>query len=151
MDSNSLEKNNECCDTTLNAPQQPPSNVTASDVSQPETRAQYNVTNEVLLESIKQLEKRLSVLEKENHELKAQLLAEQISAINSNVLAKMFHEEQGPNIKLGNPNVDNVVSDILQRCKDPISECLDNPCSTKDKPICLDAGVEFSEYADEVP
>ncbi|KAK7251810.1 hypothetical protein RIF29_35349 [Crotalaria pallida] len=60
-------------------------------------------------------------------------------------------QEKGTNESISGEKINSLVSDVIQHCKDPISEINYSPGNSKERPIRLDDVVEFTQFAEEVP
>ncbi|KAK7244805.1 hypothetical protein RIF29_39632 [Crotalaria pallida] len=127
------------------------SNLTGSKASQSAGSNVNDITTESLLQAIQDLSNRLGSLEKENHELKTQLIAEQLQSTTKEFLPNLFPQKRETNNNISGAKINSIVSEVIKKSKDPIAQISQREGSTKERAIAVDDIVGFTRFADEVP
>ncbi|KAK7259565.1 hypothetical protein RIF29_25174 [Crotalaria pallida] len=125
--------------------------LTGSEASQTAGSNVNDITNESLLQAIQDLSNRLGSLEKENRELKTQLIAEQLQSITKEFLPNLFSQKGETNNNISGLNLNSIVSEVIKKSPDPIAHISQREESTKERAIAVDDIVGFTRFADEVP
>ncbi|KAK7244659.1 hypothetical protein RIF29_39484 [Crotalaria pallida] len=127
------------------------SNLTGSETSQIAGSNVNDITTESLLQAIQDLSNRLGSLEKENHELKTQLIAEQLQSTTKEFLSNLFPQKRETNNNISGAKLNSIVSQVIKKSQDPIAQISQREGSTKERAIAVDDIVGFTRFADEVP
>ncbi|KAK7287136.1 hypothetical protein RIF29_00203 [Crotalaria pallida] len=125
-------------------------NLTGSEASQTAGSNVNDITNESLLQAIQDLSNRLGSLEKENRELKTQLIAEQLQSTTKEFLPNLFPQKGETNNNISGSNLNSNVSEVIKKSQDPIAHISQREGSTKERAIAVDDIVGFTRFADEI-
>ncbi|KAK7268321.1 hypothetical protein RIF29_21019 [Crotalaria pallida] len=92
----------------------------------------------------------LGSLEKENRELKTQLIAEQLQSTTKEFLPNLFPQKRETNNNISGWKLNSIVSEVIKKSQDPIEHISQREGSTKERAIAVDDIVGFTRFADEV-
>ncbi|KAK7256138.1 hypothetical protein RIF29_29573 [Crotalaria pallida] len=96
------------------------------------------------------LSNQLGSLEKENRELKTQLIAEQLQSTTKEFLPNLFPQKRETN-NISGSKLNSILSEVIKKSQDPIAHISQREGSTKERAIAVDDIVGFTRFADEVP